>query len=134
GVKTVGVVLCALAALCVGGSASADPVPPTPPPDLHACTLPGSPTYWFDYVDGAVPFWQMFARPGVIAAAPNLQLPAQVRERGGTTVYFDLHLRERVGAPSAPTDPASIDARAGRRFRSVETSKQRSTGVLAGDA
>jgi len=131
GVKKVGVVLSALAALLVGGSARADPVPPTPPADLHVCTLPGSTPYWFDYVDGAVPYWRMFARPGVIAAAPNLQLPAQIREKGGTTVYFDLHLRERVGVPSAPTDPATIDARADRLFLYVENSTHCSNSVIA---
>jgi hypothetical protein len=130
-VKKVGVVLCALAALCVGGSANADPVPPTPPADLHSCTLPGAAPYWFDYVDGAVPYWRMFARPGVIAAAPNLQLPAQIRALGGTTVYFDLHLKERVGVPSAPTDPSTIDARADRLFLYVENSTHCSNPVIA---
>lgn len=130
--KKVGVLLSALAALCIGGSsASADPVPPTPPPDLHVCTLPGSTPYWFDYVDGAVPFWRLFARPGVIAAAPNLQLPAQIRAKGGTTVYFDLHLRDRVGVPSAPTDPSTIDARADRLFLYVENSTHCSNSVIA---
>src|SRR2546428_11246111 len=41
GVKKVGVVVAALAAVLVGGSARADQVPPTPPADLHACTLTG---------------------------------------------------------------------------------------------
>lgn len=129
--RRLGVIVVALVALLVGGSASADPVPPTPPPDLHACTLPGTAPYWFDYLDGAVPFWRMFARPGVIAAAPNLQLPAQIRAQGGTTVYFDLHLKERVGVPSAPTDPKTIDARADRLFLYVENSTHCSNSVIA---
>jgi hypothetical protein len=130
-VKKLGVALVALAVMLVGGSAQADPVPPTPPADLHACTLPGSTPYWYDYVDGAVPFWRLFARPGIIAAAPNLQLPAQIRAKGGTTVYFDLHLRERVGVPSAPTDPATIDARADRLFLYIENSTHCSNSVIA---
>ena len=52
-VKKLGVVAAALCAVLAGGSAQADPVPPTPPADLHACTLPGAAPYWFDYVDGA---------------------------------------------------------------------------------
>jgi len=130
-VKKVGVVVAALAAVLVGGSARADQVPPTPPADLHACTLAGSTPYWFDYVDGAVPFWRLFARPGVTAAAPNLQLPAEIRARGGTTVYFDPHLKERVGVPSAPADPATIDARADRLFLYVENSTHCSNSVIA---
>ncbi len=129
--RRLGVSVVALVALLLGGSASADPVPPTPPPDLHVCTLPGTAPYWFDYADGAVPFWRMFARPGVIAAAPNLQLPAQIRALGGTTVYFDLHLRERVGVPSAPTDPKTIDARADRLYLYVENSTHCSNSVIA---
>ena len=129
--KKAGVVAAALFALVVGGSAHADPVPPTPPPDLHVCTLPGSPPYWFDYVDGAVPFWKLFARPGVIAAAPNLQLPAEIRARGGTTVYFDPYLNARVGKPNAPADPATLDAKADRLYLYVENSTHCSNPVIA---
>jgi hypothetical protein len=132
GVRKIGVAAAALlCALLVGGSAHADPVPPTPPADLHVCTLPGKAPYWFDYVDGAVPFWKLFARPGVIAAAPNLQLPAEIRARGGTTVYFDLYLNARVGKPNTPADPATIDARADRLYLYVENSTHCSNPVIA---
>ena len=129
--KKFGVVAAALCAVLAGGSAHADPVPPTPPADLHVCTLPGSPPYWFDYVDGAVPFWKLFARPGVIAAAPNLQLPADIRARGGTTVYFDPYLNARVGKPNAPADPATLDAKADRLYLYVENSTHCSNPVIA---
>jgi hypothetical protein len=130
-VKKLGVAVACFAALLLGGAARADDVPPTPPADLHVCALPGKTPYWFDYVDGSVPFWRLFARPGVVAAAPNLQLPALIRARGGTTVYFDLHLRERVGVPNAPADPATLDARADRLFLYVENSTHCSNPVIA---
>ena len=131
GVKKLGVAVASFAALLLGGAARADDVPPTPPADLHVCALPGKTPYWFDYVDGSVPFWRLFARPGVVATAPNLQLPALIRARGGTTVYFDLHLKERVGVPNAPADPATLDARADRLFLYVENSTHCSNPVIA---
>ena len=113
----------ACVALLVGGaSAGADPVPPTPPADLHSCTLPGSTPYWFDYADGAVPFWQLYANPKVIAAVTNLGLPAEIRAKGGQTVYFDLYLKSRAGLPSQPQDPSTMNAKADRLFLYVEFS------------
>ena len=106
-------------------------MPPTPPADLHQCTLPGSAPYWFDFADGNVPFWRLFAKPGVIAAVPNIGLPAQIRALGGTTVYFDPHLKGRVGLPNAPIDPATIDARADKFFVYVENSTHCSNSVIA---
>ena len=129
--KTLGVVVAVLVAVAIGGSAQADPVPPGPPPDLHQCTLPASTPYWFDFADGSVPFWRLFARPGVIAAVPNLKLPAEIRKRGGQTVYFDLHLNDRVGKPNAPADPATLDAKAARFYLYVENSTTCSNPVIA---
>jgi hypothetical protein len=131
-VRRAGVLLALGAALLVGSTgASADPTPTTPPADLHACTLAGSTPYWFDFADGNVPFWRMFAQPGVVAAVPNIGLPEQIRARGGVTVYFDPHLLGRVGLPQAPFDPATIDARADRFFIYVENSTHCSNPVIA---
>jgi hypothetical protein len=131
-VRKLAVAVVACVALLVGGaSAGADPVPPTPPADLHTCTLPGSTPYWFDYADGAVPFWQLFAKPKVIAAVPNLGLPAQIRAKGGQTVYFDLYLKSRAGLPSQPQDPTQMNARADRLFLYVENSTHCSNPVIA---
>ena len=104
----------AAAALALLGSGRA------PAQELQAnCSLfTGKTPLWLDFADGSVPFWRLFARPGVVATAPNLQLPALIRARGGTTVYFDLHLKERVGVPNAPADPATL-AGAGLLFAAV---------------
>jgi hypothetical protein len=131
-VRTLVTAVAVCGALLIGGaSAGADPVPPTPPADLHSCTLPGSMPYWFDYADGAVPFWQLFASPKVIAAVPNLGLPAQIRAKGGQTVYFDLYLKSRAGLPSQPQDPTQMNARADRLFLYVENSTHCSNPVIA---
>jgi hypothetical protein len=131
-VRRTGVLLAVCLALLVGSTrAAADPVPPTFPPDLHSCTLPGQAPYWFDYVDGFVPFWRMFARSGVIAAVPNLILPGQIRDLGGLTVYFDPHLTNRVGQPSAPADPAKLDAGIDTFWRYVANSTHCSNSVIA---
>jgi hypothetical protein len=48
------------------------------PANAHAaeCGLPGKQRpLWIDFVDGNVPYWPMFARPGVIAAAANFISP-----------------------------------------------------------
>lgn len=124
-------VVACVALLVSGAGAGADPVPPTPPADLHSCALPGSTPYWFDYADGAVPFWQLFANPKVIAAVPNLDLPAQIRAKGGQTVYFDLYLKSRAGVPSQPQDPSQMNARADRLFLYVENSTHCSNPVIA---
>lgn len=130
--KRLGVALVTCVVLLGGATrAGADPVPPTPPADLHACSLPGKTPYWFDYVDGSVPYWRLFAKPGVVTATPNLQLPAQIRALGGQTVYFDLYLRSRAGVPSAPTDPSTINASADRLYLYVENSTHCSNPVVA---
>jgi len=42
------------------------------------CGIPQKGTLWVDFADGSVPFWQVFARPGVIAAAANFIFPPQL--------------------------------------------------------
>jgi hypothetical protein len=125
------VLVAVLSLLASATLAGADDVPTTPPADLHQCTLPGHAPYWFDYADGAVPFWRLFAQPGTIAAVPNLGLPAQIRALGGQTVYFDLYLKKRIGIPNAPADPSVIDARAQKFFIYVENSTHCSNSVIA---
>jgi hypothetical protein len=131
-VAKTGALLAVIAAFAfVVARAGADPVPPTFPPDMHQCTLPGKAPFWFDYADGYVPFWRLFARSGVIAAVPNLILPAQIRERGGLTVYFDPHLNNRVGQPSAPADPVALDKGIETFWRYVANSTHCSNSIIA---
>jgi hypothetical protein len=87
------------------------------------CGLPSKSPVWVDFADGSVPYWPMFARPGVVAAAANFIYPAQLRALGAQTVYWEMHLRQRVGTPTNPLDPAVVEDWADRVFyRAVASS------------
>ncbi len=80
------------------------------------CGLPSKAPLWIDYADGSVPYWPMFARPGIIAAAANFIYPAQLRALGAKTVYWEMNFRQRVGTPTNPLDPAAVEDWADRVF------------------
>ena len=87
------------------------------------CGLPNKTPLWIDFADGSVPYWQMFARPGVIAAAANFLFPPQIRARGADTIYWEMYLRQRVGTPTNPKDPEVVEDWANRIFyRAVASS------------
>ena len=87
------------------------------------CDLPNKTPLWIDFADGSVPYWQMFAQPGVIAAAANFIFPPQIRALGAKTVYWEMNLRERVGTPANPRDPKVVQDWADRVFyRAVASS------------
>ncbi len=109
------------------GSAAAD-LPASPPP----CGLPDVQPMWIDYADGQVPFWQqIFAHPGIVAAASKLIVPPLLRAGGAQTVYFDLDLNNRVGTPSNPADQSLMVARADSFYNSVVASTGCSTPYIA---
>jgi hypothetical protein len=95
------------------------------------CILPSKTPVWIDFADGSVPFWRLFAKRGVVAAAANLIYPPKLREAGARTVYFDLHLKQRVGIPSAPADPSAIVARANKFYDYAAKSMDCSNPVIA---
>jgi hypothetical protein len=95
------------------------------------CGIPQKGTLWIDFADGSVPFWQMFARPGVIAAAANFIYPPQLRALGAKTVYWDMNFRLRVGTPLEPFDPAVVINRANRLFSTAATSSGCSRPMIA---
>ena len=87
------------------------------------CGLPRREPLWIDFADGSVPYWPMFARPGIVGAAANFIYPAQLRERGAKTVYWEMNLKQRVGTPTNPMDPALVEDWADRVFyRAVASS------------
>jgi hypothetical protein len=96
------------------------------PNDARAadCGLPGNKRpLWIDFADGNVPYWPMFARPGVIAAAANFIYPPRLREMGAKTVYWEMNLRLRVGIPTNPMRPELVEDWADRVFyRAVASS------------
>jgi len=95
------------------------------------CGVPEKGTIWVDFADGSVPFWQTFARPGVIAAAANFIYPPQLRALGARTVYFDLNFRLRVGTPLEPYDPGVVINRANRLYSTAAMSSGCTQPVIA---
>jgi hypothetical protein len=87
---------------------------------------------WIDYADGQVPFWQqIFAHPGIVAAASKLIVPPQLRAAGAQTVYFDLDLNNRVGTPSNPADQSLMVSRADAFYNAAVASTGCSTPYIA---
>jgi hypothetical protein len=80
------------------------------------CAMPSAAPLWIDYADGSVPFWQIFARPGVIGAGSSPTVLPQLRAAGAATVYFDLYARYRVGALTDPLDTAAVIAKSNELF------------------
>jgi hypothetical protein len=73
----------------------------------------------------------MFARPGVIVAAANFIFPPEIRHRGAKTVYWEMHLRQRVGTPTNPLDPAEVVDWADRIFYRAVASSDCATPWIA---
>jgi hypothetical protein len=82
-----------------------------------SCGLPEAQPTWIDFADGSVSFWrERFARPGVVVATGGPGLATEARAAGAGTVHWDMYLRKRVGTPSEPADPATIEKRADGLF------------------
>jgi hypothetical protein len=91
--------------------------------EARECGLPNRTPLWIDFADGSVPYWPMFARPGVIAAAANFIFPPQIRAMGAKTIYWEMNFRQRVGTPTNPLDPEDVTDWADRIFyRAVASS------------
>jgi hypothetical protein len=93
-----------------GAAAFALPAPAFAGP----CGLPDSAPMWIDY--GATPLHDVFVRPGVVMAVSTGAYPQRVRDEGAHTIYWDMHLNNRVGTTTKPADPAIIEERAHRLF------------------
>jgi hypothetical protein len=126
-VKRLGVLVAAVLALALAGGKGA------PAQRLQAnCSLFGGKTpLWLDFADGSVPFWNLFAKPGVTALASNFIYPPKLREAGAQTAYFDLYLNRRVGTTSKPADPATIVAKANTFYEYAAKAMDCSNPVIA---
>lgn len=78
------------------------------------CGLPDSGTTWIDY--GATHLHDVFVKPGVVLAVSTGAYPQRVRDEGAQTIYWDMHLNNRVGTPTKPADPTTIEEKANRLF------------------
>jgi hypothetical protein len=85
-----------------------------PRADAPSCGLPATGPLWVDYAGHDAP---IVPKPGmVLAVSSGTVVPAQMRAAGAATVFFDLHLNDRVGTTLAPADPATIPDKAKRLF------------------
>ena len=124
-VKRLGVLAAAVSLSLAGGHGA-------PAQRLEAnCVLSSQTPVWLDFADGSVPFWNMFAKPGVVALASNQIFPPKLRAAGAQTVYFDLYLNRRVGTPTAPADPATIVDRANKFYEYAAQAMDCSNPVIA---
>ena len=81
----------------------------------QTCGIPDRGTLWIDFA-GTVQYWQLFAKPGIIAATSNFIYPELLRSFGSKTVYWDMHFVRRVGTPLQPFDPSIVIDRANRMY------------------
>ena len=92
------------------------------------CGLPNRTPIWAEF--GWPAFAQVFGHPGVIVSASSGGFPAQMRATGAKTVYWDMHLKERVGQPATPLDPATMVARADKLYDYAAAQMGCSTPVI----
>src|SRR2546429_160369 len=81
---------------------------------VPSCGVPAKSPVWIDYAGHDAP---ITPKPGmVLAVSSGTVVPGQMRAAGAATIFFDLHLNDRVGTTAAPADPSSIPAKAQRLF------------------
>jgi hypothetical protein len=79
-----------------------------------ACGLPAAAPLWVDYAGHDAP---IVPKPGmVLAVSSGTVVPSQMRAAGAATIFFDLHLNDRIGTTGAPADPATIEGKAKKLF------------------
>ena len=78
------------------------------------CGIPDANPLWVDFAGHDAPLPQ---KPGLtLAFTSGTVKPAEARQNGAATVFFDLNFNNRVGTPTVPADPALIESRADRLF------------------
>ena len=101
----------AAACLIAAGSAVSNPV------FAGQCGIKAQQTVWADY--GWPRLLPILAKPGTLLAVTTqsgTDYAAAARARGAATYAFDLKMKGKVGTPSAPADPATIEAAASTQY------------------
>jgi len=99
------------ACLLAAGRAASDPV------WGGQCGIAAQQTVWGEY--GWPTLLPILAHRGTLLAVTQQKgsnYAADARARGAATYNFDLVLKEKVGTPTAPADPATIQAAAQKRY------------------
>jgi hypothetical protein len=81
----------------------------------QTCGIPDQGTLWIDFA-GTTQYWQLFAKPGIIAATSNFIYPELFRSYGARLIYWDMHFVRQVGTPLQPFDPSTVIDRANRMY------------------
>jgi hypothetical protein len=76
------------------------------------CGLGATQPLWFDFGYPTPEFNSIFGHAGVALGVSGVGYPATMRAAGAATVYFDLHLNNRIGTPTKPADPSTLAAKA----------------------
>lgn len=100
------------------------------PPYAGQCGLPATQPLWAEYGYPTAPFDAILGKPGIVVGTSGGGYPAQMRAAGGATVYFDLHLNNRIGSSAHPADPSTLQAKAQKFFDAVVTQMGCSTPVI----
>jgi hypothetical protein len=114
-VKRVIVVVLAVVAACLlaAGRAASDPA------FAGQCGIKAQQTVWGEY--GWPSLLPILARPGTLLAVTTRgnagDYPAAARKRGAATYAFDLKMKLKVGTPTAPADPSTIEAAAETEYQ-----------------
>jgi hypothetical protein len=117
------IALVGAALLGAAGRASATPI------WAGQCGIPNEQTVWGDY--GWPSLLPVFGHPGVVLAVTSgTVFPNAARAAGAATVYFDLHMNNRVGIPTKPADPSTITAKAQAEYATAVKETQCKTPVI----
>ncbi len=95
------------------------------------CGVPNANPLWIDYVDGTVPFRSEFARFGALVATQGGSIPQQFRAADAETIYWEMHLNDELGTPSAPAAPDGVPAAADALFARAAASSGCATPLIA---
>lgn len=105
-------VLLVLLSVVSGASARTFPLAPY----AGECGLPATQPIWMEFGWPNAPFDAILGKPGIVIGASSGAYPSQMRAAGAATVYFDMHLNNRIGTSTAPADPSVIAGKAKTLF------------------
>ena len=105
--------------LALPSLASAAGSPRALPSYAGQCGLPAQQPIWFDYGWPYPGYNAILGKPGVVIGASGSGYPDQMRAAGAATVYFDLHLNNRIGTSTKPADPSGLQAKAEKFYAAV---------------
>jgi hypothetical protein len=106
----------AAACLLAASEAASDPV------FAGQCGIKRQQTVWAEY--GWPSLLPILARPGTLLAVTThsgTDYAAAARARGAATYAFDLKMKNKVGTPTAPADPSTIEAAAETEYAKAVT-------------